>query len=160
MSKLIFGFDRFKENGDPLPNCEDYIFQGRKICNAGNVFLGMFQNVNLEYLKKSKREWEFLEVDTLPIDKIKSNYIYHIDVNSFALVRVIVFIGVELLLIKINGVFFKSSSSCSVLVIFFILFFLSKLSKFLKLSEIINCAELFISISILVFISIFKLRFI
>jgi hypothetical protein len=84
MSKLIFGFDRFKENGDPLPNCEDYIFQGRKICNAGNVFLGMFQNVNLEYLKKSKREWEFLEVDTLPIDKIKSNYIYHIDVNSFA----------------------------------------------------------------------------
>ena len=84
MSKLIFGFDRFKENGDPLPNCEDYIFQGRKICNAGNVFLGMFQNVNLEYLKKSKREWEFLEVDTLPIDKIESNYVYHIDINSFA----------------------------------------------------------------------------
>ena len=84
MSKLIFGFDRFKEDGDPLPNCEDYIFQGRKICNCGNVFLGMLQNVNQEYLKKSKREWEFLEVDTLPIDKIKSNYVYHIDVNCFA----------------------------------------------------------------------------
>ena len=84
MSKLIFGYDRFKENGDPLPNCEDYEFQGRKVCNCGNVFLGMIQNVNQEYLKKSKREWEFLEVDTLPIDKIESNYVYHIDVNSFA----------------------------------------------------------------------------
>ena len=84
MSKLIFGFDRFKEDGDPLPNCEDYIFKGKKICNCGNVFLGMIQNVNQEYLKKSKREWEFLEVDTLPIDKIKSNYVYHIDVNCFA----------------------------------------------------------------------------
>lgn len=84
MSKLIFGFDRFKGNGDPLPNCEDYEFQGRKVCNCGNVFLGMIQNVNQEYLKKSKREWEFLEVDTLPIDKIESNYVYHIDVNCFA----------------------------------------------------------------------------
>ena len=84
MSKLIFGFDRFKENGDPLPNCEDYTFKGNKVCNCGNVFLGMLQNVNQEYLKKSEREWEFLEVDTLPIDKIKSNYVYHIDVNCFA----------------------------------------------------------------------------
>ena len=41
-------------------------------------------NVNQEYLKKSEREWEFLEVDTLPIDKIESNYVYHIDVNCFA----------------------------------------------------------------------------
>jgi hypothetical protein len=84
MSKLIFGFDRFKENGDPLPNCEDYEFQGRKVCNCGNVFLGMFQKITYDYLKKSEREWKFLEVDILPIDKIKSNYVYHIDVNSFA----------------------------------------------------------------------------
>jgi len=84
MGKLIFGFDRFKEDGDPLPNCEDYEFEGRKVCNCGNVFLGMLQNVNQEYLKKSEREWEFLEVDTLPIDKIESNYVYHIDVNCFA----------------------------------------------------------------------------
>ena len=84
MSKLILGFDRFKENGDPLPNCEDYKFKGRKICNCGNVFLGMFQDITHDYLKKSERAWEFLEVDTLPIDKIESNYVYHIDVNCFA----------------------------------------------------------------------------
>ena len=84
MSKLILGFDRFKENGDPLPNCEDYEFQGRKVCNCGNVFLGMFQDITHDYLKKSERAWEFLEVDTLPIDKIESNYVYHIDVNCFA----------------------------------------------------------------------------
>ena len=84
MSKLILGFDRFKEDGDPLPNCEDYEFKGRKVCNCGNVFLGMFQDIIHDYLKKSERAWEFLEVDTLPIDKIESNYVYHIDVNCFA----------------------------------------------------------------------------
>ena len=76
MSKLIFGFDRFKEDGDPLPNCEDYEFEGRKVCNCGNVFLGMLQNVNQEYLKKSEREWEFLEVDTYLL--IKLNLIMYI----------------------------------------------------------------------------------
>ena len=75
MSKLILGFDRFKENGDPLPNCEDYEFQGRKVCNCGNVFLGMFQDITHDYLKKSERAWEFLEVDTLPVDEIKLNYV-------------------------------------------------------------------------------------
>ena len=81
---MIFGFDKFKEDGDPLPNCEDYEFQGRKVCNCGNVFLGMIQNITHDYFKKSERAWEFLEVDTLPIDKIESNYVYHIDVNCFA----------------------------------------------------------------------------
>jgi len=81
---MIFGFDKLKENGDPLPNCEDYEFKGRKVCNCGNVFLGMFQDITHDYLKKSERAWEFLEVDTLPIDKIESNYVYHIDVNCFA----------------------------------------------------------------------------
>ena len=84
MSKLILGFDRFKENGDPLPNCEDYKFQGSKICNCGNVFLGMFQDITIHYIKNQIREWEHLSIDTLPIDKIKSNYVYSIDVNSFA----------------------------------------------------------------------------
>ena len=59
MSKLIFGFDRFKENGDPLPNCEDYTFKGNKVCNCGNVFLGMLQNVNQEYLKNQKENGNF-----------------------------------------------------------------------------------------------------
>ena len=56
MSKLILGFDRFKENGDPLPNCEDYKFKGRKVCNCGNVFLGMIQNITHDYFKKSERD--------------------------------------------------------------------------------------------------------
>ena len=81
---MIFGFDKIKENGDPLPNCEDYEFQGLKVCNCGNVFLGMLQDITYDYLKKSKRAWEFLEVDTLHIDEIESNYVYHIDVNCFA----------------------------------------------------------------------------
>jgi hypothetical protein len=81
---MIFGFDRFKENGDPLPNCEDYIFQGRKICNCGNVFLGMFQDITIDYIKNHDRVWEALNIETLPVDKIKSNYIYPIDINSFA----------------------------------------------------------------------------
>jgi len=82
---MIFGFNKFKEeNGDPLPNCEDYEFQGRKICNCGNVFLGMFQDITIDYIKSSIREWEHLNIETLPVDKIKSNYVYPVDINSFA----------------------------------------------------------------------------
>jgi len=84
MSKLIFGFDRFEKNGDPLPNCEDYKFKGNKVCNCGNVFLGMFQDMDFNYIKKSKRAWINLNIETQHIDKIEYNYIYPIDVNSFA----------------------------------------------------------------------------
>ena len=85
MSKLILGFNKFKEeNGDPLPNCEDYKFQGSKICNCGNVFLGMFQDITIHYIKNSIREWEHLNIETLPVDKIKSNYVYPVDINCFA----------------------------------------------------------------------------
>ena len=32
MNKLIFGFDQFKEDGDPLPNLENFEFDNKKIC--------------------------------------------------------------------------------------------------------------------------------
>jgi len=33
MNKLIFGFDQFKEDGDPLPNLENFEFDNKKICS-------------------------------------------------------------------------------------------------------------------------------
>ncbi len=81
---MIFGFDRFKDNGDPLPNCEDFTFLNNGVCNCGNVFLGMFQDININYISNSQREWENLDVDTKSIFDIDENYIFVIDVNCFA----------------------------------------------------------------------------
>ena len=84
MNKLIFGFDQFKEDGDPIPNLENFEFDGRKICNCGNVLLGMLQDIKPDYRETSVRQWEDLSMETLPVGDIKNNYIYHIDVNCFA----------------------------------------------------------------------------
>jgi hypothetical protein len=84
MNKLIFGFDQFKEDGDPIPNLETFEFDDKKICNCGNVFLGMLQDIKFNYQETATRQWEDLSMETLPIDNIKNNYIYHIDVNCFA----------------------------------------------------------------------------
>ena len=81
---MIFGFDRFKDNGDPLPNCENFTFLNNGVCNCGNVFLGMFQDININYISNSQREWENLDVDTKSIFDIDENYIFVIDVNCFA----------------------------------------------------------------------------
>ena len=45
MVKLIFGYEKFKDDGDSIDNCIDYVFNDWKICDCGNVFLGMFQKV-------------------------------------------------------------------------------------------------------------------
>ena len=84
MNKLIFGFDQFKEDGDPLPNLENFEFDNKKICNCGNVFLGMLQDIKFNYQETATRQWEDLSMETLPIEGIKNNYIYHVDVNCFA----------------------------------------------------------------------------
>ena len=84
MNKLIFGFNQFKENGDPIPNLENFKFQDKKTCNCGNVFLGMLQDIKFDYQQTAVREWEHLSMETLPISKIENNYIYNIDVNCFA----------------------------------------------------------------------------
>ena len=83
-NKLIFGFENFLSNGDPLPNCYDYEFKGNKICNSGNVFLGMFQQISYHFLKKSTRDWDSLTVNTISINDTETKYFFHIDVNSFA----------------------------------------------------------------------------
>lgn len=83
-NKLIFGFENFLSNGDPLPNCYDYEFKGNKICNSGNVFLGMFQQISYHFLKKSTRDWDSLTVNTISINDAETKYFFHIDVNSFA----------------------------------------------------------------------------
>ena len=61
---MIFGYENLMEDGDPVENCIDYDFKGWKICDCGNVLLGMLQRVKYNYLKTSKREWENLLVDT------------------------------------------------------------------------------------------------
>jgi len=81
--KLVFGYEKFKDDGDPIDNCIDYVFNDWKICDCGNVFLGMLQRVKHNYLKTSKREWENLLVDTKQIDDIKGHYYYVINVKEF-----------------------------------------------------------------------------
>ena len=84
MNKLIFGFDQFKKDGDPIPNLENFEFDNKKVCNCGNVFLGMLQDIKFDYQQTATRQWEDLSMETLSVDDIKNNYIYHIDVNCFA----------------------------------------------------------------------------
>ena len=84
MDKLILGYEKLKEDGDPIDNCIDYTFRDWKICDCGNVFLGMLQRVKHNYLKTSKREWENLLVDTKNIYDIDGNYLYVINVREFA----------------------------------------------------------------------------
>tara|TARA_R110000782_G_scaffold82936_2_gene162932 strand:- start:3775 stop:5100 length:1326 start_codon:yes stop_codon:yes gene_type:complete len=84
MVKLIFGYEKFKDDGDSIDNCIDYVFNDWKICDCGNVFLGMFQKVRHNYLLTSNREWENLLVDTKKIDDIKGHYYYVINVREFS----------------------------------------------------------------------------
>ena len=44
----------------------------------------MLQDIKFNYQETATRQWEDLSMETLPIDNIKNNYIYHIDVNCFA----------------------------------------------------------------------------
>ena len=83
MDKLIFGYEKFKDDGDPIDNCIDYVFNDWKICDCGNIFLGMLQKVRHNYLLTSKREWENLLVDTKNINDIKGHYYYVINVREF-----------------------------------------------------------------------------
>ena len=84
MEKLIFGYEKFKDDGDPIDNCIEYDFNGWKICDCGNVFLGMLQRVKHDYLIKSKREWENLLVNTKQVDDIDEPYFYVVNVREFA----------------------------------------------------------------------------
>ena len=50
-SKIIFGFDKLEPNGEPTPNCRELTFEGWDLCESGNYFCGMFQNVSSKFLK-------------------------------------------------------------------------------------------------------------
>ena len=54
MSKIVFGFDKIKEDGDPIDNCINYDFNGWKICDTEEIILGMVQKIKHDYLVKSK----------------------------------------------------------------------------------------------------------
>ena len=85
MEKLIFGYEKFKDDGDPIDNCIEYDFNGWKICDCGNVFLGMLQRVKHDYLIKSKREWENLLVNTKKfLSKISEEKIIITDYQFFS----------------------------------------------------------------------------
>ena len=49
---FIFGYEKFKENGDPIDNCIDYSFEGWRICDNSNILLNMFQHMDWKYLLK------------------------------------------------------------------------------------------------------------
>ena len=82
--KLVFGYEKFKDDGDPIDNCIEYDYNGWKICDCGNIFLGMLQKVKHHYMRTSKREWENLLVDTKQIGDIKGNYYYVINVRELS----------------------------------------------------------------------------
>ena len=84
MSKIVFGFDKIKEDGDPIDNCINYDFNGWKICDTEEIILGMVQKIKHDYLVKSKRQWIDLLVETKQIKDIDTNYIYVINVREFA----------------------------------------------------------------------------
>ena len=84
MEKLIFGYEKFKDDGDPIDNCIDYVFNDWKIADCGNIFLAMLQRIKYDYIQTSKREWENLLVDTKQIDDIKGDYYYVINIREFS----------------------------------------------------------------------------
>jgi hypothetical protein len=81
--KLVFGYERLKDDGDPIDNCIDYVFQDWKICDCGNIFLGMIQKMKYNFIRSSKREWENVLVDIKNIDDIKDIYYYLINIREF-----------------------------------------------------------------------------
>ena len=83
MSKIVFGYDKIREDGDPIDNCIKYDFNGWKICDTEEIILGMVQKVRHDYLVKSERQWVDLFVDTKLINEIETNYIYVINVREF-----------------------------------------------------------------------------
>ena len=58
MKKIIFGYEKFKDDGDPIDNCIDYVFNDWKIADCGIIFLAMLQRIKYHYIQTSKREWE------------------------------------------------------------------------------------------------------
>ena len=84
MKKIIFGYEKFKDDGDPIDNCIDYVFNDWKIADCGNIFLAMLQRIKYDYIQTSKREWENLLVDTKQIDDIKGYYYYVINIREFS----------------------------------------------------------------------------
>tara|TARA_Y100000592_G_scaffold31682_2_gene50459 strand:+ start:1121 stop:2446 length:1326 start_codon:yes stop_codon:yes gene_type:complete len=83
VSKIVFGYDKIREDGDPIDNCIKYDFNGWKICDTEEIILGMVQKVRHDYLVKSERQWVDLFVDTKLINEIETNYIYVINVREF-----------------------------------------------------------------------------
>ena len=86
-SKIIFGFDKLEPNGEPTPNCRKLTFEGWDLCESGNYFCGMFQNVSSKFLKIIKKG-EFQTqtcVKFMDINDIKDKqYFYVIDTKEFA----------------------------------------------------------------------------
>ena len=67
---MIFGYEQFKKDGDPIDNCRDYVFEDWRICDTGTIFLNMFQRVNYSYLFR-KTPGEFNVGMSIKIRNIK-----------------------------------------------------------------------------------------
>ena len=95
MSDILFAYDRLVDGdaytshgveiegghlSDPIENCIDFVFKRENwpLCDCGNFFLGMFQNIKNDYLEKSKREWDFLPFEYRLIDKITNEKYYYL----------------------------------------------------------------------------------
>ena len=87
MSDILFAYDKLVDGdsyishgveiqgghlSDPIENCIDFVFKQKNwpLCDCGNFFLGMFQNITNDFIDKSKRGWEFLPFEYRLIDKI------------------------------------------------------------------------------------------
>jgi hypothetical protein len=84
---IVFGYEKFKEDGDPLDNCRDYAFENWKICDTNTIFLNMFQRVNYNYLFR-KTPGEFNIGMSIKIRNVKNlkdeKYFFPISVKEFS----------------------------------------------------------------------------
>ena len=84
MSDILLAYDRLRSDGewtgDPIENCIDFVFKRENwpLCDCGNFFLGMFQNITNDFINKSTREWEFLPFEYKLIDNITNEKYYYL----------------------------------------------------------------------------------
>ena len=86
-TKVIFGYEKLQDDGDPIENCLDFVSNDWAICDCGNFFCGMFQNVRHDFIQTTEHG-EF-QVHTPLVFKLISDikdekYFYVVNLKEFS----------------------------------------------------------------------------
>ena len=87
-TKVIFGYEKLQDDGDPIENCLDFVSNNWNICDCGNFFCGMFQNVRHDFIQRTENG-EFQVHTPLVFRSLKSDikdekYFYVINIKEFS----------------------------------------------------------------------------